>query len=114
MPVRKKEVHGIVVFAIDGNLDFTESPKTKQFIDKNLLPSDRFVLLDLANCDRLDSVGMGVAISLHKRYRLSGGSFALVNVPSHIMRIFAVTNLDRVFTIYPTEADAVSAFGLTK
>jgi anti-sigma B factor antagonist len=46
-----------------------------------------------------------------KRLRPSGGSLALVCTDQNISKIFEITGLDRVLSIYPTGEEAVAAAG---
>jgi anti-sigma B factor antagonist len=48
-----------------------------------------------------------------KRLRSSDGQLSLVCNDRNITKIFEITGLDRVFTIYPTREDAVSKLGTT-
>jgi anti-sigma B factor antagonist len=46
-----------------------------------------------------------------KRLRPNGGQLALVCNDRNITKIFEITGLDRVFTIYPTRDEAIAGTG---
>jgi len=48
-----------------------------------------------------------------KRLRSSDGQLSLVCSDRNITKIFEITGLDRVFTIFPTRDDAVAKVGAT-
>jgi anti-sigma B factor antagonist len=47
-----------------------------------------------------------------KRLRTNDGQLSLVCSDRNITKIFEITGLDKVFTIYPTREEAVSAIGV--
>src|ERR1700675_1124528 len=61
----------------------------------------------------IDSPPLGVLVGGVKRLRSSDGQLSLVCSDRNITKIFEITGLDRVFTIYPTREDAVSKLGTT-
>ncbi len=48
-----------------------------------------------------------------KRLRSNDGQLSLVCDDRNITKIFEITGLDRVFTIYPTRDDALAKLGTT-
>ena len=56
---------------------------------------------------------LGVLVGGVKRLRSSDGQLSLVCSDRNITKIFEITGLDRVFTIYPTRDDAVAKLGTT-
>jgi anti-sigma B factor antagonist len=57
----------------------------------------------------LDSTGLGVLVGALKRARAGGGSVGLACNQPKILKIFNVTGLEKVFTIYPSVDEAVAA-----
>jgi anti-sigma B factor antagonist len=64
---------------------------------------------DLREVTFLDSTGLGVLIGGLKRLRACDGSLTLVTGAERILRIFRVTGLNRVFVVWPSVQDAVTA-----
>ena len=67
--------------------------------------------MDLSKATFIDSTTLGVLVGGVKRLRPAGGSLALVCTDDNITKIFEITGLDRVFTIYPTRAEALEQIG---
>ena len=66
------------------------------------------VVVDFTNTTFIDSTTLGVLVGGVKRLRTNEGQLSLVCSDRNITKIFEITGLDRVFTIYPTRDEAVS------
>jgi len=69
------------------------------------------VIVDFTDTSFIDSTTLGVLVGGVKRLRPNDGQLSLVCSDRNITKIFEITGLDRVFTIYPTREEAVSALG---
>ena len=65
------------------------------------------VVVDLTDATFVDSMTLGVLLGGVKRLRPQGGQLRVVVGQAGLRRIFEVTLLDRVFTLFPTRADAL-------
>lgn len=65
------------------------------------------VLVDLTAVNHLDSTGMGLLIGQLKSARDADCELELAVDNARISRIFAITGLDRIFTIHASVADAL-------
>jgi anti-sigma B factor antagonist len=68
----------------------------------------RHVVVDLGRVEFLDSTGLGVLVGALKRLRGVGGELSLVCNQERLLKIFRITGLDRVFTLYPTVEGATA------
>ena len=59
------------------------------------------LVVDLSEATFVDSMTLGVLLGAVKRLRPAGGRVSVVCTDPHIRRIFEITLLDRVFTLYP-------------
>lgn len=57
----------------------------------------RTVDVDLSGLNYIDSAGLGVLISLHKRCARNGGHLAVRGLSGAVKELFEITRLDRVF-----------------
>jgi anti-sigma B factor antagonist len=71
------------------------------------------VVVDFSNPTLIDSTTLGVLVGGVKRLRSNDGQLSLVCSDRNITKIFEITGLDRVFTIYPTRDEAVAQLGAT-
>ena len=65
------------------------------------------MIVDFTDTTFIDSTTLGVLVSGVKRLRTKDGELSIVCSDRNITKIFEITGLDRVFTIYPTRAEAV-------
>jgi anti-anti-sigma factor len=69
------------------------------------------VIVDFTNTTFIDSTTLGVLVGGVKRLRSNDGQLSLVCSDRNITKIFEITGLDRVFTIYPSREEAVATIG---
>lgn len=56
--------------------------------------------IDFSKCNFIDSTGLGVLISIHKKCMILNGSFKLLAVNNpNIMKTFELTRLNNIFEI---------------
>ncbi|WP_199825327.1 STAS domain-containing protein [Gorillibacterium timonense] len=56
-------------------------------------------LLDFSNCQFIDSTGLGVIVSSHKKCMESGGGMKLKSLNRNVFKVFELTRLTNVFEI---------------
>ena len=71
------------------------------------------VVVDFSDTTFIDSTTLGVLVGGVKRLRSNDGQLSLVCSDRNITKIFEITGLDRVFTIYPTRDEAIAKLGTT-
>ena len=69
------------------------------------------LVVDLSEATFIDSMTLGVLLGAVKRLRPAGGAVSVVCRDPHIRRIFEITLLDRIFTLYPDRQSAVDGAG---
>jgi anti-sigma B factor antagonist len=63
------------------------------------------VVLDLAKVTFMDSTGLGVIVTEHKRLQHSEGTLTIFSPPSSVRRLFEITGLDDVLDIVPANEE---------
>ena len=103
------EPPGFTVIEVGGEIDVYTAPKLKERL-VGLVESGTYELIvDMESVEFLDSTGLGVLVGGLKRARAHEGWIDLVCTQSRILRIFRITGLNRVFSIYGTVGEAVAA-----
>ncbi len=103
-----REVGERTVVAVGGEVDVYTAPKLRDKITE-LVGSGRHVLvIDLEKVDFLDSTGLGVLVGGLKKVRAQEGTMTLVCSQDRLLKIFRITGLAKVFTIYDSEAAALA------
>jgi anti-sigma B factor antagonist len=96
------------VISLAGEVDLYTAPEFKQQLLEVIGQGGKQVIVDFSDTTFIDSTTLGVLVGGVKRLRTNEGQLALVCSDRNITKIFEITGLDRVFTIYPTRAEAVS------
>ena len=82
-----------------GEVDIYTSPKLKEKLLKSLKEKETDLLIDGEKLDYIDSTGLGVLISILKKFKESENNIILINLKSNISKLFDITGLDKVFII---------------
>lgn len=109
MGVTTREDRGVMVVAVQGDLDATTSGELWQSVDHLLQEGRRRVVLDLREVKFVDSAGLSTLVRCMKRTRGQGGELQLAGLQSPVKRTFELTRLDRSFDIQADVAKAVQA-----
>jgi anti-sigma B factor antagonist len=65
-------------------------------------------VIDLSRTQFCDSAGLHALVAAHKRARAAGGEVRLVVSDPHVLRIFAISSLDRVITCHDDLGQALA------
>ena len=96
------------VISLAGEVDLYTAPEFKQKLLEVIAGGAKQVVVDFTHTTFIDSTTLGVLVGGVKRLRANDGQLSLVCSDRNITKIFEITGLDRVFTIYPTRAEAVA------
>ena len=96
------------VISLAGEVDLYTAPEFKQQLLEVIGQGGKQVIVDFTSTTFIDSTTLGVLVGGVKRLRTNEGQLSLVCSDRNITKIFEITGLDRVFTIYPTRPEAVS------
>ena len=99
------------VISLAGEVDLYTAPEFKQQLLEVINQGAKEVIVDFSNTTFIDSTTLGVLVGGVKRLRTNDGQLALVSSDRNITKIFEITGLDRVFTIYGSRDEAVAGLG---
>ena len=100
---------GAYIISLSGEVDLYTAPDFKQQLLQVIGDGAKQVIVDFSETTFIDSTTLGVLVGGVKRLRPNGGQLSLVCSDRNITKIFEITGLDRVFTIYPSRDEAVAA-----
>ena len=104
---------GAYVISLAGEVDLYTAPEFKQQLLDVISHGGNEVIVDFSNTTFIDSTTLGVLVGGVKRLRTNDGQLSLVCSDRNITKIFEITGLDRVFTIYPTRVEAVEQLNVS-
>lgn len=111
MELKAEKKKDTLYVQITGELDLHTATDFSQGLDKYLqkYPSIKNLILDLKGIDFIDSSGLGVILSKYKLISKKGGQIALVGVSPQVKRIFEVSGMLKIMSIYNSKEKAVAA-----
>src|SRR5438552_18408823 len=97
------------VVAFWGADDVYTAPRFRERLIELVSEGKQRSVVDLEGDDFLDSTGLGVLVGGLKRLRSHDGDLLLVCTQSRILKVFEITGLTKVFSIFDTVDGAVSS-----
>jgi anti-sigma B factor antagonist len=104
-----RTVDGVMVVDCSGRLVFGEESAYLRDTLKNMLTTNKNLVLNLSGVNYIDSGGLGTLVSLYTSARTVGGSIKLANLTQRVGDLLQVTKLLTVFDTYDSEEKAVAA-----
>ncbi len=99
------------VIEVQGQADLHTASDLRSAITGAIDRGAVHLVVDLSEATFIDSMTLGVLLGAVKRLRPAGGTVSVVCRDPHIRRIFEITLLDRIFTLYPDRQSAVDGAG---
>ena len=99
--------NGVVSVTASGELDLYSSPKLERALAAAMEDDAREVLVDLGECEFIDSTVLGALLDAHRRLSATDTRLAVVAPDRQIRRVFELTGLDRLFPIHDSRAAAL-------
>lgn len=104
-----EEDSGVRVVRLDGPIDVSGAHELRDVLGGQITGAEARVLVDLREVTLIDSSGVGVLVTAHRRADAAGGAFAIAGARDTVGRVFELTRTNRLLRIYPTVAEAVRA-----
>jgi anti-sigma B factor antagonist len=111
MGVRRRQVQTIVILYPAGSFfgDGETDELQKAILDEAAAGNQRLVL-NLADCQALNSTALGVLMRGYANYKARGGEIKLCGLGKRLKDLFTMTKLIMVFDHHDTEDEALAAF----
>jgi anti-sigma B factor antagonist len=97
------------VLDVVGEIDLSTAPALRTRIDTLIHEGARGLVVNLERVAFLDSSGLSALIAAMKAMQAAGGRLAIACSREPVLKVFAVTGTDRVFTIRGSVAEATAA-----
>jgi anti-sigma B factor antagonist len=111
--IKTEQVSGeAYVISLSGEVDLYSAPEFKQELLDVIGQGGKDVVVDFTDTTFIDSTTLGVLVGGVKRLRTNDGQLSLVCSDRNITKIFEITGLDKVFTIYESKQEALSGIGV--
>ncbi|MCK4660144.1 MAG: STAS domain-containing protein [Phycisphaerae bacterium] len=70
------------------------------------------IVLDFSSVKFLASSGLGMLLNLRKKVSAAGGVVVICGLRPELLKVFTITNLDRLFEFFDTQEQALAHFGV--
>ena len=97
LDIKKDGIQAEVCFS--GNMYVEDAPSVREKLTDLLDDGVTLLVLDLSGLEYVDSSGLGVLISIHKRCIQKGGKMIVTGLRGMVDDLFKLTRLDLVFNI---------------
>jgi anti-sigma B factor antagonist len=102
-------VRGVPVVTAPGEIDVTNATALRKALLEAAARGRGAMVVDMSRTRFCDSAGLNVLIRAHKRARAEGGELLLVVPATTVLRIFAITGIDRMIPNFSSLEDALAA-----
>jgi anti-sigma B factor antagonist len=99
---------GVAVVALTGEIDLYTCPEFKQELLRVIADGATLVVVDLTGTTFIDSTALGVIIRGVERLKQRDGRLVVVCADPNILKIFEVTGLNRIFSVYGSRDEALA------
>jgi anti-sigma B factor antagonist len=88
------------IVTIEGEVDYFHLSQFKELMKPLVEGSYESIIIDLRGVSFMDSSGIGVLVTSHKKMQKKDCHFALLNIPSDIMTLLKLGTIEKFLTIY--------------
>ncbi|HEX2096228.1 MAG TPA: STAS domain-containing protein [Solirubrobacterales bacterium] len=105
---------GIRVFTVRGELDMNTAPELEQALDGALAEEEAAVMLDLSDCEFIDSTGIALIVRTWQRLDRDAGNggkgrFVLCCVNHQVRRLLKITGVESSITLHEQRDAALNS-----
>lgn len=102
---------GIRVIAVRGELDLSTAPALEGPLEQAVSPGDASVLIDLTECEFIDSTGIAMIVRAwqHLEGNGDGTRVAICSDNDQVRRVLEVTGLELSIAIHSSREEALAA-----
>ena len=106
-----EKIKDVVVEVVDINrATFKEAEQFKKLLDKDIENGHLKIIVDLNNCNFIDSTFLSTIVTALKKVSKAGGNLKLIGVHSETQALLELTGTVKVFEIYKSREEAISSF----
>ncbi len=97
------------VITLHGPIDVSSAMALRDLLGAQIDSPAARVLVDLTDVALIDSSGIGILVTAHRRAAGQGAAFALAGPSGAVARVFAMTRTNKLLTIHETAEEGVAA-----
>ena len=101
--------NGVAVVSVSGDIDVSHTLVLREALATSMEAEAPRLVIDLSDVDFVDSAGIGLLVTAHRRAAQTGGRLVLTGVNDVVAHVLALTRTDRLLTVAPSVERAVAA-----
>ena len=110
MQISEKNINGVTVLVINGDIDLNSSPTMRQKFDELIKKNINKIIVNFQDVSYIDSSGLATVIEMLQRLKKNQGQLRLSNLSEKIKNLFEITKIDKLFQMYSDEEEALKDF----
>jgi anti-anti-sigma factor len=100
---------GIFILHVRGELDISHEEEMRAELKRGVVESDGGIVVDLTECDFIDSSGVRALLLGREAQRADGeGGLSIASGSTQIVRILSVMGVDEAIPVRPTIEEAIA------
>ena len=112
--ILNKQVGDVSVVALKGRIVLGEGSSALRERIKSLVgDGKKKIVLNMANVTYIDSAGLGTLVAAHISVKKQGTTLLLSDLGNKFHEVLQITRLLTVFSVFATEAEAISSLEVT-
>jgi len=110
MPVDTKQMDGgAALVTVTGRLTLgRDAERLESVVNELLKQGQKKFIFDASALDYADSAGIGTVVACLTHIKKAGGEMRLAGANARVLRLFHMTGVDQLLSLYPTVAEAAS------
>jgi anti-sigma B factor antagonist len=88
-----------------GRLDVTTAAKFRKDVSELAAKKPKYLIVDLAEVNFMDSSGLGALVSALKSVRATDGEMIVCSLSEQVQMLFELTSMGKIFKIYASAQD---------
>ena len=107
-----QEEHGSIIVEVVSlkRATLAQAEAFKTILFQDIETGWRKIIIDLMDCEFIDSSFLGSMVIALKKIKSLGGNLRLVGVQPEVMNMLLLTRVDGIFDIYETKEEALESF----
>ena len=108
LKIETRDVNGSPVLDLIGEVDSYNAPKLRERMVALIDEGNANIVINMSRVDYIDSTGLGTLVSGLKRASEKNGSIRIICPNEQIYKVFNITGLVKVFSIFDNEQAALA------
>ena len=109
LSIKIRQINRITILDCAGRLVFGDEALYLRERAKELLKTNKVLVLNLAGVSYIDSGGLGILVGLLTSARAAGGDLKLANPNARAREVLTITHLNEVFDIHASSEKAAES-----